>query len=197
LIEDRSNGWEAIATEFAAARSDIGSDVIARWARHLRPGGDVVDVGCGTGTPVSMTLAEAGFAVFGIDPSPTLLSMFSRRLPEAQVACEPVQGSTFFGRKFDGVIAVGLMFLLAEDDQKRMIERVGQVLKPGGRFLFSAPRNPCEWNDLQTGRPSRSLGEATYRHLLSNARMNLVSSHVDEGGNHYFDAVAGNDGRTG
>jgi len=82
-----------------------------------------------------------------------------------------------------------LLFLLSESDQRRMIEKVGQALRPGGRFLFSAPRTQCEWSDIQTGQLSLSLGEVEYRNLLNAAGMLLRKVYVDKGGNHYFDAV--------
>ncbi|HEX8606756.1 MAG TPA: class I SAM-dependent methyltransferase [Pseudoduganella sp.] len=190
MIEASSSGWEAVAMEFVAARSDIGADVVRRWTKSLRPGGDIVDIGCGAGAPVSVTLAEEGFVVFGIDASPTLVSMFRRRLPAAHAACETVQRSAFFGRQFDGAVAVGLMFLLSENDQRTLIHNVGRALKPGARFLFSVPRGECEWQDRQTGQPSRSLGEARYRDLLAGAGMHLMEICLDDGGNHYFDAVS-------
>lgn len=185
---DPSEGWDAIAADFMAARSDIGSDVVRQWAKNLRPGGEVVDIGCGSGVPVSLALVTAGFKVYGIDASPTLLAAFRHRFPEAPTACEAAQDSNFFGRQFDGAIAVGLLFLLAAEDQQKLIARVGQALKPGGRFLFSAPRNPCEWQDLQTGRQSQSLGEEKYQRLLAAAGMPFIDSYVDEGGNYYFQA---------
>jgi len=188
LADDPSGGWEAIASNFIAGRSDIGSGVVRQWAKNLRPGADVVDLGCGSGVPISLTLVQEGLAISGIDASPTLLSAFRRRFPEAQAACETVQSSTFFGRKFDAAVAVGLLFLLSEDDQRQVIKSVARALKPGGRFLFSAPRNPCEWKDIQTGRLSRSLGEENYRELLAGAGMRLMNTYVDEGENHYFDA---------
>jgi cyclopropane fatty-acyl-phospholipid synthase-like methyltransferase len=187
-MESSHRSWEAIAEEFIAARSDIGSDVVRQWAKGLRPGSEVVDIGCGSGAPVSQILSEAGFMVFGIDASPTLLSAFHRRFPEAPATCETVQNSNFFGRKFDGAVAVGLMFLLSEQDQRKLIEKVGQALRPSGRFLFSAPRSRCEWSDVQTGQPSLSLGAVEYQRQLACAGMHLEDIHVDGGGNHYFDA---------
>ncbi|SDG44012.1 MULTISPECIES: bifunctional 2-polyprenyl-6-hydroxyphenol methylase/3-demethylubiquinol 3-O-methyltransferase UbiG [unclassified Duganella] len=188
--EDPSGGWEAIAADFLAARSAIGSGVVKQWAKTLRPGGDIVDIGCGAGVPVSLALIEEGFAVSGVDASPTLLSAFQLRFPDGPTACEAAQDSAFFDRQFDGAIAVGLMFLLTEAHQQKLIERVGQALKPGGRFLFSAPRERCEWQDLQTGRRSVSLGEAAYQRLLAAAGMHLVGSYVDEGDNYYFNAAS-------
>ena len=188
--DDPSGGWEAIASDFMASRSAIGREVVRQWARNLPPGGDVVDIGCGSGVPVSVTLAEDDFKIFGIDASPTLLAAFRLRFPQSQTACEAVQDSPFFHRCFDGVVAVGLMFLLSEYDQQKLIDQVAKALKPGGRFLFSAPRNRCEWKDLQTGKLSLSLGEEEYERLLSNAGMRLMNKYVDEGDNHYYDAAA-------
>ena len=73
-IGDPSGGWEAVATRFATIRSDTGSDIVRRWSECLPPGGAVVDIGCGTGLPVSRTLATDGCVLYGINPSPALLS---------------------------------------------------------------------------------------------------------------------------
>lgn len=81
--------WESIAMDFVAARSDIGSDVVRRWAERLPPGGQVVDIGCGSGTPVASTLVKAGLVVAGIDASPTLLSLFRRRFHVDAVSGNP------------------------------------------------------------------------------------------------------------
>lgn len=186
---DNAKTWDAVASEFAAARSSVGSEIVRQWASGLRPGSEVVDIGCGSGVPISQALIDAGFTVFGIDASPTLLAMFCQRFPQAHARCETIQSSTLFDRKFDGAVAVGLLFLLSESDQRRMIDKVGQVLRPGGSFLFSAPRIQCEGRDIQTGQLSLSLGEVEYRHMLNTAGMLLRNEYVDKGGNQYFDAV--------
>lgn len=173
-----------------AVRSDVGADIVRRWARHLPPGGAVVDIGCGSGAPIAQALVNAGLTVAGIDPSPTLLAAFHARFPDAAAACEPAETSRFFGRRFDGAVAISLFFLLPEDTQLTLIHRVAAALNPAGRFLFTAPREACEWEDRLTGRRSVSLGMAGYEAALGGAGMRLVGSHRDAGGNHYFDAVA-------
>jgi len=187
---DPSHGWNAVAQRFIQARSRIGADTVRLWAKQLPPGGDILDVGCGYGEPISAALVEDGFRVFGVDASPVLVAEFRRRLPCAQVACEPAEASGLFQRKFDGAVAIGLLFLMPAEDQRRVIERVAGALEPGGRFLFSAPRQACKWADTLTGRPSRSLGEAEYQRVLDQAGLRLSGHFVDEGDNHYFDAVA-------
>ncbi|WP_232307978.1 class I SAM-dependent methyltransferase [Sphingomonas hankookensis] len=149
----------------------------------------MVDIGCGSGRPIALALADAGFAVSGIDPSPTLLAAFRRALPDAPAACETAEASDYFGRRFDGAVAIGLLFLLPPATQAMVVGRVAQVLRPGGRFLFSAPAAACRWTDTLTGRESRSLGEAGYRVVLGEVGLRLVGEYEDGGGNHYFAAV--------
>lgn len=189
MTEDPSRGWNAVAADFIAARSDVGADVVQRWAGRLPPGGAVLDIGCGSGEPVATTLAAAGLKVWGVDASPALVDAFRRRLPHARVACEPAETSAFFGRRFQGAVAIGLLFLLPAADQLRLISRVAGVLEPGGRFLFTAPRAACEWRDSLTGGRSRSLGEAVYREALAQAGLQLAGIARDAGGNDHFDAV--------
>lgn len=188
--DDPSGGWEAIAHDFAAARSDIGTDVVLRWSRDLPCGAAILDIGCGTGRPIARALADAGFALSGVDASPSLLAAFRHNLPGAEATCEAVQTSRFFDRRFDAAIAIGLIFLLDEADQHALFHRVRGALHPGGRFLFSAPRQACTWSDNLTGRVSRSLGEAAYRRALAAARFHPTGSDVDAGENHYIAAVA-------
>ena len=103
--------------------------------------------------------------------------------------CEPVQESDFYGRCFAGVVAIGLIFLLTEADQRKLLAKVADVLEPGGRFLFSAPRERCQWRDSLTGRESRSLGMETYAAQLEECGLALACCLTDEGQNHYYDVV--------
>ncbi len=188
--DDASAGWDAAADRFMALRSDVGTDVVLRWAEQLPPGAAILDLGCGSGVPIATALAAQGFALFGVDPSPRLLAAFRRNLPVAATACEPAERSNCFDRRFEGVLAIGLLFLLPEAAQAEVIARAGRALLPGGRFLFSAPRERCAWHDTLTGRRSQSLGAACYAELLAGAGLQCAATWRDAGGNHYVDAVA-------
>lgn len=157
------------------------------WARSLPRGAAVLDLGCGSGVPISETLIEEGLTVYGVDASPALVAAFRQRFPHAPVACEPVEHSRFFDRSFEGVVAVGLILLRAEV-QRDLIGRVARALKPGGRFLFTSPAQACTWPDNLTGRPSRSLGADVYKAIAADAGLTVVAEYTDEGENHYYDA---------
>ena len=92
---------------------------------------------------------------------------------------------------FDGVVAWGLVFLLPPEEQRRLIQRMADILVPEGRLLFTscAGTEPLVWNDAMTGLESRSLGAAEYRSQLAAVGLSVTSEYEDEGKNHYFDAV--------
>jgi 2-polyprenyl-3-methyl-5-hydroxy-6-metoxy-1,4-benzoquinol methylase len=188
-MTDKSNGYEEYADSFIRSRHPhIGQNMAREWAREFTPGATVLELGCGDGV-ISEVLVEAGLTLYGVDASPTLLRSFRERFPLAKAECAAAEESSYFERSFDGVIAVGLIFLLPEVAQRIVLSKVANVLKVGGRFLFTAPREVCAWVDGLTKRESRSLGVEEYEGLLRGLRFEVSSGRVDEGENHYFFAV--------
>ena len=188
--QDASHGYDAIAGAFARGRNaKIGVATARAWARTIRPGGAVLDLGCGNGIPISRTLIEEGLEAWGVDASPAMVAAFRNNFPDVPIACEPAETSLFFGRRFDGIIAWGLIFLLPEPAQVALIRRAAEALEPGGSLLFTSPEPACTWDDLMTGRASRSLGGDAYRAHLAAAGLSVVAEHSDEGDNHYFESL--------
>jgi SAM-dependent methyltransferase len=195
---DQSNGYERVAAEFLAGRgrapsTAVGTREVRDWARTLPLGAAVIDLGCGTGFPITKVLVDERLNVYGVDAAPSLVAAFRHNLPEVPVACESVVESSFFNRTFDGVVAWGLIFLLQPEEQRHLIQRVADILLPGGHLLFtsSCGTEPLVWNDGMTDLESRSLGAAEYRKLLSEVGLYVTREYEDVGENHYFDAVKG------
>lgn len=166
----------------------MGVATVLKWAESIRSGGAILDVGCGSGMPISAALIGRGFVVSGVDASPTLVAAFRRRFPSTEVICEPAETSAFFGRTFDAAVAIGLLFLLPANVQRRLIHRIAGTLNAEGRLLFTAPQQACRWTDITTGGRSLSLGVMEYRRTLADAGMSLVDTYVDEGENNYYEA---------
>jgi hypothetical protein len=83
------------------------------------------------------------------------------------------------------------MFLLEEQDQRRLLRTMANLLVPGGRLLFTSPAEVCAWNDAMTGLGSRSLGAPEYRRELAALGMRVLAEYEDGGQNHYYDASKG------
>nr|WP_315485666.1 class I SAM-dependent methyltransferase [uncultured Undibacterium sp.] len=187
---DSAIAYDLHAQEFLTARdhSNIGADVVALWCRTLSKDAEVLELACGGGYPITRVLHEAGMRLWAIEGSPNLVAEFQRRFPDVPVQCAKVQDSDFFGRTYDAVVAVGLMFLLNDTEQAALIHRVAQALLPGGRFLFTAPLQSCQWDDATTGIASYSLGRTAYENCMCSVGLSLIATYTDSGGNHYYEA---------
>jgi cyclopropane fatty-acyl-phospholipid synthase-like methyltransferase len=190
---DKSNGYENIASIFIKGRGQaingIGTSSVRKWAKTLTPDSTVLEIGCGTGVPVSKILLTEGMKIYGIDASPTMVKTFQQNFPNAPVECESVENSLFFNRQFDAIIAWGLLFLLSEETQPIVIKKCADALKTGGRFLFTSLSKRLEWKDAMTEQHSISLGAEIYRVLLISSGFSLIEEFQDEGENYYYHAL--------
>ncbi|MGC4072354.1 MAG: class I SAM-dependent methyltransferase [Nibricoccus sp.] len=193
MSEDASNGYEGIASIYVTGRGTrprvgdaIGAATVRTWAQTFPSRATVLDLGSGPGEPSTRILQETGLATCAVDASPAMVAAFRERFPGVPIEQNTVEASGFFDRTFDGVLAWGLLFLLKPAAQALVIEKVARALNPGGRFLFTAPKEPLEWSDAMTGRQSQSLGAQTYERLLRDAGLTWVAEAEDEGGNHYY-----------
>lgn len=190
LSPDSIGAYEKHARNFLQCRDDsnVGVRVADRWARSLRPGADVIEIACGGGFPVTQTVANAGLRLWAIDSSPTLVAVFKDRFPDVPVQCATVLESDYFERKYDAAISIGLIFLLCERDQIKMLGRVSEILLPGARFLFTAPVEVGTWTDVNTGHPCTSLGRDIYESALEQCGLRVVGRYEDGGKNNYYEA---------
>lgn len=186
---DSAKAYEAHAHEFLRGRdvSPIGTQVADQWSRTLRKGASVIELACGGGYPITRVLNAAGLQLWAVESSPTLAAEFRSRFPAIPVQCARVQESDFFGRKYEGAIAIGLIFLLSESEQAALIKRVSEILVPGGRLLFTAPIEKGDWIDVNTGLECQSLGQASYEKCLKGAGFRILATFSDKGANNYYD----------
>ena len=89
---DRSNGYERVAVEFLARRGSarsagVGVKTVRNWARTLPPGSAVIDLGCGSGFPITAVLVGEGPNVYAVDAAPSFVQTFRRNFPNTPVVC--------------------------------------------------------------------------------------------------------------
>ena len=189
-MQDKSNGYDEIAHHFIAARnSRIGPRLALEWSAGLKPGSSILDLACGHGVPIAQALSGQGFSYYAVDASPRLLAEFRKQFPAAATQCAAVEDSDLFGKTFDGVICMGLMFLLPPETQRLVISKVARALKPGGKFLFTSVKDEVRWKDSLTDRDSYSPGAQWYHRALSEEGLVIEREEFDEGGNYNFFGV--------
>ena len=61
----------------------IGVETMRKWARTLPHGASVIDLGRGTGFPITEVLVAEGLNVYAVDAAPTFVQALRRNLPIA------------------------------------------------------------------------------------------------------------------
>jgi SAM-dependent methyltransferase len=106
--------------------------------------GHIVDLGCGTGL-LACELAQRGYRVTGIDPSPQMLQI-ARHRPEGKRVTwiEGDAGALPFAGHADLVVMTGHVAQIFLDDASLLatLQAVRRALRPGGRIAFES-RNPA------------------------------------------------------
>ena len=189
MSKDSATAYESFAHEFLKVRdrSSIGTQLIETWAASLGANTEMIEIGCGGGYPVTRALASNDLKIWAVDSSPTLMATFKTRFPHLPVDCARVSDSSFFNRKFDAAVAIGLVFLLSAEEQERFIHRIAEIMLPAGRFLFTAPIEIGTWADITTGIECRSLGCEWYTKVLTESGFSIRGTYMDEGENNYYD----------
>jgi 2-polyprenyl-3-methyl-5-hydroxy-6-metoxy-1,4-benzoquinol methylase len=109
--------------------------------KYLSVSDVVLDYGCGTGI-VTNDLADSVREIHGIDISSGMIDVARRRAAERGIENVRYAQSTIFderyGRESYNVILAFSVLHLLEDTQKVM-QRINQLLKPGGLFISETP----------------------------------------------------------
>ena len=120
----------------------------------LRPGEQVLDVGCGTGSltlAIARQLAGSG-SVWGIDAAPRMIAIARRKAAAAGLAAQFAPGIAeeldFADAAFD--VVVNSMFTHHIDTglKHRAFAEMYRVLRPGGRLVtadIDRPTNAAGW----------------------------------------------------
>lgn len=115
-------------------------DTLVSWAA-LRPGEQVIDLGCGSGgaTRAAARVVGPEGMVVGIDASPECVAAAEARtepdLPVIYRRGDVQRMGTVPDRTFD--CAIASMLLDQIDDLQPVLAEVQRVLRPGGRFVAS------------------------------------------------------------
>ncbi len=127
----------------------------------LKPGAEVLDIGCGTGA-LLVELAMAGARVTGIDTFEEAngidLEIVQARLRESGVQAEVQSGTAvslqFPDNSFDLAVNIGMLEHIPPDVRKGVLAEMYRVVRPGGcLFLIAGPTTATPLDQHIPGHP--------------------------------------------
>lgn len=113
---------------------------LERFLALVSPGEEVLDLGCGSGRPISQHLAQQGRRVIGVDAAPELISLCRLRLPDQTWVVADMR-SLDLGRRFGGILAWHSLFHLTPEDQEAMFPIFAAHAAPGAPLMFTSGWN--------------------------------------------------------
>lgn len=133
--------YNRIASQWEKARQGFRpgeEDYLSLLLDVLEPHALVLDLGCGTGVPNAVTLADAGHRIHGIDASGELLEIARRHLPESHFEQRQIETDEALPGPFDGAICWDALFHLDREHHEPLFRRVAAALRPGSIFLLTS-----------------------------------------------------------
>ncbi len=147
----------------------------------VRPGGAVLDIGCGMAEPMASYLIARGLQIVGVDSAPSLIAIARSRFPDHEWIVGDMR-QLALGRRFDGILAWDSFFHLTADDQRAMFPRFAAHALPCAPLMFtSGSRAGTAIGDYH-GEPLHhaSLDLDEYRRLLTASRFDVQDFVLDD-----------------
>lgn len=145
------------------------------WVAQGVVHGAVLDIGCGLGDN-AVYLAQHGYAVTGLDISPTALVTARRRAADAGVSVRfAVADATSldgYTDAFDTVVDSGMFHCLAEAGRRRYAAAVHRATRAGATLLLSCF---CDADPPETDSPRPAVPESTLREVFGAAGWDIVA----------------------
>jgi SAM-dependent methyltransferase len=139
----RHRAWAADNPGNQAIRAELLAALLEEAATAVASGGEVLDVGCGTGYWLE-ALAAAGVAperLTGVDVLPARLEGAAARVPGASVRQADARDLPFEDGRFSVVLLFTVLSSLASrEDVRRALSEARRVLRPSGTLLIYEPR---------------------------------------------------------
>jgi SAM-dependent methyltransferase len=125
------------AADFAAQTADLDLGALyERFLRHVRPGGRILDAGCGVGRD-TLAFARRGYDVVAFDAAEEMVKLARGRAGSHAVVHRMHSEDIRWRGEFDAIWACASLLHIPEASFPTVAERMAETLRPGGAWYMS------------------------------------------------------------
>lgn len=186
LYEENAAAWDRLRNRNAEERLLQPENLfekpwLDRFLGLLPPRGSILDLGCASGVPIDAYLIHRGFAVTGVDSSPSMIALCRERFPQSEWLVADMR-TLALDRRFDGVLAWDSFFHLNHEDQRTLFPVFARHAQPRGTLMFTSGHLYGEVLGEFAGEPlyHSSLDPTEYRLLLHQNGFQVVGHVVQD-----------------
>jgi 2-polyprenyl-3-methyl-5-hydroxy-6-metoxy-1,4-benzoquinol methylase len=136
--------WDRLANNWDTPGVSLGQNdirIIEKTKKHLNASDIILDYGCATGS-IAIEIADIVKEAHGIDISSKMIEIARRKANERKLKNTNFTQATIFDERlkkesFDLILALSLLHLI--EDSTQVMDRINQLLKPGGLFISATP----------------------------------------------------------
>lgn len=129
-------GYNKCSEEYSKARYGKEEPSLKLLANTIPDCSSVLDIGCGSGIPVSKLLAER-FQVTGVDISEKQIEQAKVNVSEANFIHQDIMDFDFGCNQWDAMVSFYMIFHLTKREQRIVFDKAICGLKSGGYILFT------------------------------------------------------------
>ncbi|MGA7325989.1 MAG: class I SAM-dependent methyltransferase [Rhodomicrobium sp.] len=152
-----------------------------RFIETLPQGARVLDLGCGSGSPVARHLVDQGLKITGINGSARMIALAAGRLPTQEWIVSDMR-SLSLGRQFNGILAWDSFFHLNPRSQRQMFAVFARHAGPGTMLMFNTGPAHGEAIGSYRGDPlyHASLDADEYEALLNRVGFDVIAHAIND-----------------
>ena len=136
--------WDKVANKYDKTEKrfeQIHIKTVENTKKYLNVNDIVLDYGCGTGTK-ALEIASNVKKIHGIDISSKMIEAAKRKAVERKIENVDFAQATIFDERykresFDVILAFNILHVL--EDNQQIMQRITELLKPGGLFISTTP----------------------------------------------------------
>ncbi|MFH2019233.1 MAG: class I SAM-dependent methyltransferase [bacterium] len=179
------SGYNLIGDAYAQDRATFGSEKYLRQLMKLiRPGGTILDLGCGDGVPVDRILLKNGYQVVGVDLAEKQIERAKRNCPEAEYKVGDLGELKEDEYQVEAIVCLYTMFHIPRSSHGERLKVMNSYLPKGGVMLVSMGDKEFEGMTKFHGQPMwwSQWGLKKNRELVEKAGLEVLIDEVDHTG---------------